>query len=82
MDSTFATLQLLGRDLKNSLDVSSSAEIDRQLKELAHAIEAVRETLERARKSQEVKSFIFPTEPHNEFLSRKTNSFVNVSNEH
>lgn len=55
MDSTLASLQALGRDLKNSLDVSSSTEIDRQLKELIHAVEIVRETLERAKKSQEVK---------------------------
>lgn len=54
MDSTLATLQALGRELKNSLDVASSTEIDRQLKELIHAVEIVRETLERAKKTQEV----------------------------
>lgn len=66
MDSTFATLQSLGRDLKNSLDVASSTEIDRQLKELAHAVERVRENLERAKKSQEVNFFFFS------FISRES----------
>ena len=73
MDSTFATLQSLGRDLKNSLDVSSSTEIDRQLKELAHAVERIREILERAKKSQEVKSFVSPISSSEDFLPRKTN---------
>ncbi len=55
MDSTFSALQHLGRDLKKSLDVTSSTDIDRELKELASSIEAVRESLDRGKKIQEVK---------------------------
>jgi len=54
MDSTFSAVQYLGRDLKKSLDVSSSTDIDRELKDLASSVETVRDSLERARKSQEV----------------------------
>jgi len=54
MDSTFSALQYIGRDLKKSLDVSSSTDIDRELKELALSVETVHDSLERAKKSQEV----------------------------
>lgn len=56
MDSTFSALQYLGRDLKKSLDVSSSTDIDRELKELALSVEGVRESLDRGKKAQEVRS--------------------------
>jgi hypothetical protein len=54
MDSTFSALQYLGRDLKKSLDASSSADIDRDLKDLASSVETVRDSLERAKRSHEV----------------------------
>jgi hypothetical protein len=54
MDSTFSALQYLGRDLKKSLDATSSTDIDRELKELANSVETVRESLERAKKSHGV----------------------------
>ncbi|CAM2712242.1 unnamed protein product [Rotaria socialis] len=53
MDSTFTALQYLGRDLKKSLDVSSSTEIDRELKDIASSVETVRDSLDRARRNQE-----------------------------
>ncbi|UJR08743.1 hypothetical protein I4U23_013000 [Adineta vaga] len=53
MDSTFSALQYLGRDLKKSLDVASSTDIDRELKELATLVETVRESLDRGKKVQE-----------------------------
>ncbi|CAF3725966.1 unnamed protein product [Adineta steineri] len=53
MDSTFSALQYLGRDLKKSLDVSSSTDIDRELKELANALDIVRENLDRGKRTQE-----------------------------
>lgn len=54
MDTTFTAVQFLGRDLKKSLDVSSSSDIDRELKDLAGSVETVRGSFERARRSQEV----------------------------
>jgi hypothetical protein len=57
MDLTFSTLQHLGRDLKKSLDISSSSDIDRELKDLASSVENVRDSFERAKKSQEVNFF-------------------------
>ncbi|CAF5086760.1 unnamed protein product, partial [Rotaria magnacalcarata] len=54
VDSSFTALQYLGRDLKKSLDVSSSTEIDRELKDIASSVETVRDSLDRARKNQEV----------------------------
>ncbi len=53
IDSTFSALQYLGRDLKKSLDVSSSSDIDRELKDLASSVETVRDSLDRAKKSYE-----------------------------
>ncbi|CAM4836468.1 unnamed protein product [Rotaria magnacalcarata] len=53
VDSSFTALQYLGRDLKKSLDVSSSTEIDRELKDIASSVETVRDSLDRARKNQE-----------------------------
>lgn len=54
IDSTFSALQYLGRDLKKSLDVSSSSDIDRELKDMASSVESVRDSLDRAKKSYEV----------------------------
>lgn len=54
IDSTFSALQYLGRDLKRSLDVSSSSDIDRELKDMASSVESVRDSLDRAKKSYEV----------------------------
>jgi hypothetical protein len=62
MDSTFSALQYLGRDLKKSLDASSSTDIDRELKDLASSVETVHDSLERARKSQEVNFYTKKTE--------------------
>ncbi|CAF3934598.1 unnamed protein product, partial [Rotaria sordida] len=53
MDSSFSALQSLGRDLKKSLDVSSSSDIDRELKDVISSVEKVRNILDRAKKSQE-----------------------------
>ncbi|UJR37453.1 hypothetical protein I4U23_030156 [Adineta vaga] len=53
IDSTFSALQYLGRDLKKSLDVSSSTDIDRELKDMASSVESVRDSLDRAKKSYE-----------------------------
>lgn len=53
IDSTFSALQYLGRDLKKSLDVSSSTDIDRELKDMASSVETVRDSLDRAKKSYE-----------------------------
>ncbi|CAF1425562.1 unnamed protein product [Rotaria sordida] len=53
MDSSFSALQSLGRDLKKSLDVSSSTDIDRELKDVISSVEKVRNILDRAKKSQE-----------------------------
>lgn len=57
IDSTLSTLQYLGRDLKKSLDATSSTDIDRELKEVAHSVESIRDSLERAKKTQEVPAF-------------------------
>ena len=54
MDSAFSALHYLGRDLKKSLDVNSSTDIDRELKELATSVETIRESLDRGKKAQEV----------------------------
>lgn len=56
IDSTFSALQYLGRDLKKSLDVTSSTDIDRELKDLAGSVESVRDSLDRAKKSYEVRT--------------------------
>jgi hypothetical protein len=40
--------------LKKSLDVSSSSDIDRELKDMASSVESVRDSLDRAKKSYEV----------------------------
>ncbi|CAF4487048.1 unnamed protein product [Rotaria socialis] len=53
IDSTFSALQYLGRDLKKSLDVSSSSDIDRALKDMATSVECVRDSFDRAKKSHE-----------------------------
>ena len=53
-ETTFCSLELLARDLKKSLAVSSSAEMDRQLKVLTKSIECIRDSLDRARKLHEV----------------------------
>ncbi|CAF1053347.1 unnamed protein product [Adineta ricciae] len=53
MDSAFSALHYLGRDLKKSLDVNSSTDIDRELKELATSVETIRESLDRGKKAQE-----------------------------
>lgn len=53
IDSTFSALQYLGRDLKKSLDVSSSSDIDRELKDMASSVETVRDSLDRAKKTFE-----------------------------
>jgi hypothetical protein len=85
MDSTFLALQHLGRDLKKSLDISSSSDIDRELKDLASSIESVRDSFERAKKSQEVNVFfLFFFQSHSKriLLFRKMNYYVIVSNEH
>ena len=54
IDSTLSALQYLGRDLKRSLDVSSSSDIDRELKDMASSVDSVRDSLDRAKKSYEV----------------------------
>lgn len=54
IDSTFSALQYLGRDLKKSLDVLSSTDIDRELKSVASSVDSIHDSLERAKKSQEV----------------------------
>lgn len=81
MDSTFSALQYLGRDLKKSLDVNSSTDIDRELKELAGSVEIVRESLDRGKKAQEVieinENF---HRKQMSFLFRRTNHFANVLN--
>ncbi|CAF4141502.1 unnamed protein product, partial [Rotaria sordida] len=53
IDSTFSALQYLGRDLKKSLDVSSSSDIDRQLKDMSSSVEIVRNSLDQAKRSCE-----------------------------
>ncbi|CAF3855305.1 unnamed protein product, partial [Adineta steineri] len=53
IDTTFSALQYLGRDLKKSLDVSSSTDIDRELKDMASSVESIRDSLDRAKKSYE-----------------------------
>lgn len=58
IDSTLSALQYLGRDLKRSLDVSSSSDIDRELKDMASSVDSVRDSLDRAKKSYEVKRFL------------------------
>jgi hypothetical protein len=84
IDSTFSALQYLGRDLKKSLDVSSSTDIDRELKDLASSVETVRDSLERARKSQEVNFYTKETKRNKKkiFLFRKMIHYVIVLNEH
>ncbi|CAF1596401.1 unnamed protein product, partial [Didymodactylos carnosus] len=52
-DSTFSALQYLGRDLKKSLDLSSSTDIDRELKDVASSVETVRDSLDRAKRTYE-----------------------------
>ncbi len=59
MDSTFSALQHLGRDLKKSLDASSSTDIDRELKVVSNSMEIIRDSLDRAKKSHGVIIFIF-----------------------
>ena len=51
---TFRSLEHLARDLKKSLTVSSSAEMDQQLQALAKSIECIRDSLDRTRKLHEV----------------------------
>jgi len=83
MDSTFSALQYIGRDLKKSLDVSSSTDIDRELKELALSVETVHDSLERAKKSHEVNfPFCLSITFEKNFIFRKMNYYVIVSNEH
>ncbi|CAF5039758.1 unnamed protein product, partial [Rotaria sp. Silwood1] len=53
IDATFLALQYLGRDLKKSLDISSSTDIDRELKDMASSVETIRDNLDRAKKSYE-----------------------------
>jgi len=70
IDSTFSALQYLGRDLKKSLDVSSSTDIDRELKDMASSVETVRDSLDRARKSYEVWEEFFWKERKHFFLGK------------
>jgi hypothetical protein len=70
IDSTFSALQYLGRDLKKSLDVSSSTDIDRELKDIASSVESVRDSLDRARKSYEVWEKFFRKERKHFFLGK------------
>ncbi|CAF1194985.1 unnamed protein product [Rotaria sordida] len=53
IDSTFSALQYLGGDLKKSLDISSSSDIDRELKDMASPVETIRDSLDRAKRSYE-----------------------------
>ncbi|CAF4463156.1 unnamed protein product, partial [Rotaria sp. Silwood2] len=74
MDSTFSALQCLGRDLKKSLDVSSSTDIDRELKDIAGSVETVRDSLDRAKKSHEENESV---RDHIERALTKIKSFIN-----
>lgn len=71
MDSTFSALQYLGRDLKKSLDVSSSSDIDRELKDVASSMESVRDSLDRAKKSYEVSQRRDPRKSNDELISQE-----------
>ena len=71
MDSTFAALLQLGRDLKKSLDISSSSDIDRELKDLASSVENVRDSFDRAKRSQEVTLSFFSYHIKTNFHSGK-----------
>ncbi|CAF4340084.1 unnamed protein product, partial [Rotaria sordida] len=53
IDSTFSALQYLGCDFKKSLNISSSSDIDRELKYMASSVETIRDSLDRAKRSYE-----------------------------
>lgn len=84
MDSSFSALQYLGRDLKKSLDASSSTEIDRELKDVASSIDNIRDSLDRAKRTQEVKLIFlhFNDSLISFFYIRKMNQFVIELNVH